>query len=61
MEDKIVSITILILSAVVGFGGGFLAKKLFNDDEKKIIKIKIITKSAALLGVIAALLTSIYL
>lgn len=61
MEDKIVSIVILVISAVVGFGGGFVAKKLFNDDENKIIKVKLITKAVALLGVIAALLTSIYL
>lgn len=61
MEDKIFSIAILILSAVVGFGGGFIAKKLYKDDDDKIIKVKLITKAIALLGVIAALITSIYL
>jgi hypothetical protein len=61
MENKIVSIAILILSAVVGFGGGFLANKLYKDDDDKIIKMKLITKTVALLGVVAALLTSLYL
>jgi hypothetical protein len=50
---------ILIVSAAIGFGGGFIAGKI-TSDEKKIVNLKIVFKSVAMLGIIAALLISIY-
>ena len=57
---NIYAVIILIVSAVIGFGGGFIAGKI-TTDEKKITNLKIVFKSAAMLGIIAALLLSIYL
>ena len=57
---NIYAVIILIVSGIVGFSGGFLAGKI-TSDEKKIINLKILFKSAAMLGIIAALLLSIYL
>ncbi len=56
---NIYAVTVLIISAIIGFGGGFIAKKI-TDDEKRITNIKITLKSVAMLGIIAALLISIY-
>jgi uncharacterized membrane protein YeiH len=57
---NIYAIIVLILSAIVGFGGGFIAN-IISKDESKITKLKIAFKAVALLGMIAALLISIYL
>ena len=58
---NIYSIVILVLSALVGFLSGPIAKKIYKDDEDRITKTKIIMKSVSLVGIIAALLISIYL
>lgn len=60
LNYNIYSLIILIISVIVGLGGGFVAKKIYND-ENKIIRAKIIIKSIALAGIISALLLSIYL
>ncbi|MCK5069367.1 MAG: hypothetical protein KAR01_02455 [Desulfocapsa sp.] len=60
MSINIFSIILLLASVIVGFGGGFFAKKKYGDDEAKITKVKIITKSIALLGMIGALIISMY-
>ncbi len=57
---NIYAVIVLILSAVVGFGGGFIASKI-TTDENKTMKIKIALKAGAMLGLIAALLISTYL
>ena len=59
LNFNIYAVIMLIVSAVVGFGGGFIAKKI-TADEQKLIKIKIALKSVAVLGIVAALLISIY-
>ena len=56
---NIYAVIILIVSAIVGFGGGFIAGKI-TTDEKKVTNLKIVFKSVAMLGIIAALLISIY-
>ncbi len=60
MNINIYSIILLVISAVAGFGAGFIAKKI-SDDDSRIVKIKIIIKSISLLGIVSALLISIYL
>lgn len=61
LNINIYSIILLVVSAVIGFSGGAIAKNIYSDDDNKIIKAKIIIKSVALLGIIGALLISIYL
>lgn len=56
---NIYAVIILIASAIIGFGGGFVARKMI-DDEEKLTKIKIALKTISMLGIIAALLISIY-
>ena len=60
LNINIYAIIVLVISAIVGFGGGFVASKIYTD-ENKIIKAKIITKSIALAGLVAALLLIILL
>lgn len=57
---NIYSIILLVISAAVGFSGGMLSKKFYGDNEDKLIRSKIIIKSIALLGIIGALIISIY-
>ena len=60
MNINIYSIILLVLSAVVGLGGGLVATKIYDNDDK-ITKFKIITKSLALFGIVLALIISMYL
>ena len=57
---NIYAIILLVLSAVLGFGGGFIADRITKDEQKQ-TNLKIALKSAAMLGIIGALLLSIYL
>ncbi len=60
LNINIYAIIVLILSAILGFGGGVIAR-LITDDDKRQTNIKIALKGAALIGMVAALIISIYL
>jgi hypothetical protein len=60
LNINIYAIIVLVVSAVLGFGGSVIANMISND-ESKVIKLKIVFKAIAMLGIIAALLITIYL